>query len=703
MVAGDEVRFTTVHNRRIKVVLQPHKTRTRELHLPEISSRGSERRSASVCSLRKDDDPMGSTGRLGGGFRQQAQKMSSALTQTSEELAQALRQFRDHVIMWSGSFEAGMAGCAPLEVIEVERQRMTTRLDELEQQLTTQRADFGERECLSCIRRTNQEPSTDSSVFLTDGSPARSLTDSSAGRSQGSYLGRSLTDSSAGRSPGLYRSTPVGLQVQLSQALSDDETSGAARLDACLSTLRDVSENLGPFKGLTQTICEQVRELTFDKAYGHDPLSGCVLEKLAAAQRSLVDNGHRLKQLSSNLERVTVPPGRVLARDFDIKDLQEISESRRQQLKGLDSSGMEEYVPTDKPLPHAVTAQLAVASNKKSDKRLDRLEHCALELAELARSHEALQRIRENATPLHMLSSMRLALLAADRRPKPIQFVIDRLAKDIKSNIQEADLTAAPPALTQVLTHFFELISRDDFGSLVLGEDPTTGEMLYSITDRFDYSSIELISSLDSIFNQAIAEMAEVTSKREVAFLTAKAQADQRTIEQLQKQLSSSALHVDDLHLRIKSLDSVTKSLKKDLKLAAKGVFRERLDLHSFKEINEEEERLRKSEAAVHKAKHSGKHKGSWREVLLKSQDEDPQCTLDSATYKLDKLEVECDSKTPRCCAAVDELTMLELFDWGFRSDGRAAEEPTARRGCVCARQEGLEGMYDILVRSAAG
>eukprot|EP00656_Telonema_subtile_P021886 TRINITY_DN2292_c0_g1_i5.p2 TRINITY_DN2292_c0_g1~~TRINITY_DN2292_c0_g1_i5.p2 ORF type:complete len:233 (+),score=74.06 TRINITY_DN2292_c0_g1_i5:81-779(+) len=228
-------------------------------------------------------------------------------------------------------------------------------------------------------------------------------------------------------------------------------------------------------------------------------------------------------------------------------------------------------------------------------------------------------------------------------------------------------------------------------------------DRLYSITDRFDYSSIELISSLDSIFNQAIAEMAEVTSKREVAFLTAKAQADQRTIEQLQKQLSSSALHVDDLHLRIKSLDSVTKSLKKDLKLAAKGVFRERLDLHSFKEINEEEERLRKSEAAVHKAKHSGKHKGSWREVLLKSQDEDPQCTLDSATYKLDKLEVECDSKTPRCCAAVDELTMLELFDWGFRSDGRAAEEPTARRGCVCARQEGLEGMYDILVRSAAG
>jgi hypothetical protein len=51
-----------------------------------------------------------------------------------------------------------------------------------------------------------------------------------------------------------------------------------------------------------------------------------------------------------------------------------------------------------------------------------------------------------------------------------------------------------------------------------------------------------------------------------VAFLTAKAQADHITIEELQKKLHSSQLECEDMQQRIKSLNNITLTLKKDLK-----------------------------------------------------------------------------------------------------------------------------------------
>jgi len=653
-----EVRYTTVHNRRVKVVLQHQqspKNLSKTLHLPSIKDRHSPSdryndvmdrpRSYSECGHHTSTLASRQKSRGEGPTRKDSRLAAAQLASLSKELGKQLRDFQDHVMKWSGSVDNGIAACAPIEILRTERQRVTARLEEMSTRLAALAAPA--------------DPDTGPDSV---GAEAR-------GGAGGTFITEtqefSTRCSRDNQEPTWYRSAPVGFEVQLNQALSSPELSTSDQLDATLSTMGDMCEHLGPFRDVSMKVCELVRSMTFESCT-HDPVAGCVLLKVDKLEKQIEHQNNKLQQMTHNLERVMLPESRVLERDFPSDGLNTIAELRQEQLEALNSvDGQKSYATGDHPLTPAVSAMLAVeapAHKKSNNKYASHVADCAYELAVLAQSYSSLQRLRKTVTPLHLLSSMRMSLIAHESQPKTMQYIMDWLKNDISSNLEPGDIDASQPAVRQVLTHFFQTITKEDFSALISLQDAATGETLYKITERFDFSSIELTATIESTFNQALAEMAEVTTKREVAFLTAKAQADHITIEELQKKLHSSQLECEDMQQRIKSLNNITLTLKKDLKQAAKGVFRERIDLHKCNTVEEAEQFKRKEERRAHTLQMQQRRtKGVWKEQELHQQEDPLKERLAAAQSHIEWLEDECDMRTPRYLTDDKDSTMDRL------------------------------------------
>lgn len=642
-----EVRYTTVHNRRVKVILQqsPSPTRSKTVHLPSIKDARSpadryheeldRTRSQSEQGHRTPGTLAAHKVRRG---RKESRLAASKLVDLSKDLGKQLQAFQDHVMKWSGSVDGGITSSAPIEILQTERQRVTKRIEDLSARLSSAVGALGDVDM-------GPEP----------------LSDEAKGGAGGTFITETQEFSTRctrdNQEPNWYRSAPVGFEVQLNQALSSPDLTKSEQLDAGLSTLRDLCEHLGPFRDVTMKVTELIRSLTFETCQ-HDPVAGCVLRKVEQLEKEIQQKNYKLQQMTHNLEKITLPETRVLERDFPCAGLNTIAELRQEQLSSLHSvDGQEAYATGDHPLTPAVSAMLAVeapaAKIKSATSSTNKLENavadCAYELAVLAQSYSSLQRLRKNVTPLHLLSSIRMSLITNSGSCKSMEYIMTSLTNDISSNLEAADIDSSKPALKQVLTYFFDTITKEDFSALLTSQDASSGETLYKITDRFDFSSIELTATIESVFNQALAEMAEVTTKREVAFLTAKAQADHIKIEDLQKKLHMSILEAEDFKHRIKSLNSITETLKKDLKQAAKGVFRERIDLHKCNTVEESEQDMRKKEQAAQKLqREQNRTRGLWKEQELNHQEDLPLDRLAAATSHIEWLEDMCEARTPR-------------------------------------------------------
>ena len=82
---------------------------------------------------------------------------------------------------------------------------------------------------------------------------------------------------------------------------------------------------------------------------------------------------------------------------------------------------------------------------------------------------------------------------------------------------------------------------------------------------------------------------------------------------------------------------------------AAKGVFRERIDLHKCNTVEEAEQFKRKEERRAHTLQMQQRRtKGVWKEQELHQQEDPLKERLAAAQSHIEWLEDECDMRTPR-------------------------------------------------------
>jgi len=224
-----------------------------------------------------------------------------------------------------------------------------------------------------------------------------------------------------------------------------------------------------------------------------------------------------------------------------------------------------------------------------------------LQLSKLSDNFAALGKLRKTATANHILSSIKMSLLQAS---KGDDYIIDRLVEDLQAHVPWGVMQKAVPALSQVIQHFLMIVSQKSYGALKRLPGPpsiedelmvTSLNYIYKLTEKFSYDSLELISTLEMIFHQAFSEILEVTTDKEVEFLMAKGRNDQKVIEAKDSEISKLTEHVKEMNEKHKHQDRIIVELKKELKDAAKGFFREKINLRDQNIMAVEERKRRTS------------------------------------------------------------------------------------------------------------
>jgi len=162
----------------------------------------------------------------------------------------------------------------------------------------------------------------------------------------------------------------------------------------------------------------------------------------------------------------------------------------------------------------------------------------------------------------------------------------------------------------------------------------------------------------------AFSEIMEVTTDKEVQFLTAKARNDQKLIESKDKHINKLENEIADMKTDKRQLDAIIVDLKGQLTEAAKGFFKEKINLRDQNMLVEQERKQREQERKQREAQNTRhKLKDIFSSEASKAAMQAEEMKYQTAVHHIETLEKEMEQLTPRYLTSGRDGTVERIKD----------------------------------------